>query len=149
MWKGGVAIWNRSSAVRPSADPQMTMAAPMLEWVWRTALGMPVVPELNTSTASVWSQSSSTAVGLAEWMARAATAGSSSRWITRSASRGGRRRWVSPSVMASTGSVRPAAWATSASFHAELIITAEAPSLRMPKTAVKNSGRFEAITATR
>ena len=86
MWNGGVAIWNRSSAVRPSADPQMTMAAPMLEWVWRTALGMPVVPELNTSTASVWSQSSSTDMGSAEVSARAATAGSSSRRTTRSAS---------------------------------------------------------------
>ena len=57
----------------------MTVAALMLAWVWRTALGIPVVPELNISTASVWSQSSFTVGASAGPSSRAATAGSLSR----------------------------------------------------------------------
>ena len=52
MCDGGVATWKRSSGPRPSAWHQCAVAWPIERWVWRTAFGSPVVPELNTSTAS-------------------------------------------------------------------------------------------------
>ncbi len=53
MWAGGVAIWKTSSGPRPERRPPSGSVATAIErWVWRTALGSPVVPELNTSTAS-------------------------------------------------------------------------------------------------
>ena len=52
MCEGGVAIWSRSAAVRPSASRQCRTAARSEAWVCRTAFGIPVVPELKTSTAS-------------------------------------------------------------------------------------------------
>ncbi len=52
MWEGGVATWKRSSAPRPSAAHQWAVACPRERWVWRTALGIPVVPELNTRITS-------------------------------------------------------------------------------------------------
>ena len=52
MCTGGVAIWKRSLSVSPSAVIQCSTPWPIERWVWRTAFGKPVVPELNTSTAS-------------------------------------------------------------------------------------------------
>ena len=52
MCDGGVATWNRSSGPSPRAATQWSVARPSEAWVWRTALGRPVVPELNTRTAS-------------------------------------------------------------------------------------------------
>ena len=52
MCTGGVAIWKRSRSVSPSAVLQCSTAWPSERCVWRTAFGKPVVPELNTSTAS-------------------------------------------------------------------------------------------------
>ena len=52
MCEGGVATWNRSSGPSPRAAHQCAVACPMESWVWRTALGRPVVPELKTSTDS-------------------------------------------------------------------------------------------------
>ena len=57
MWEGGVATWKRSPWPRPRARHQCDVASAMERWVWRTALGRSVVPELNTRTDS---QSSST-----------------------------------------------------------------------------------------
>ena len=52
MCDGGVATWKRSSGPSPSAAHQCRVPCPIERWVWRTAFGQPVVPELNTSTAS-------------------------------------------------------------------------------------------------
>jgi hypothetical protein len=52
MCDGGVAICNRSVGPSWSARPQWPTAAANEAWVWRTALGRPVVPELKTKTAS-------------------------------------------------------------------------------------------------
>ena len=68
MCDGGVATWKRSSAVRPRASTQWRVPAPSEAWVWRTAFGMPVVPELNTRIDS----SSARAVGLGQGRAIAA-----------------------------------------------------------------------------
>ena len=52
MCDGGVAIWIRSRLVSCSASRQCRTASSNAAWVCRTAFGRPVVPELNTSTAS-------------------------------------------------------------------------------------------------
>ena len=52
MCEGGVATWNRSVGPRPSVWHQCAVPWPIERCVWRTAFGRPVVPELNTSTAS-------------------------------------------------------------------------------------------------
>ena len=52
MCEGGVATWNRSSGPSPRTVHQCPVACPIEPWVWRTALGSPVVPELKTRTAS-------------------------------------------------------------------------------------------------
>ena len=136
MCDGGVTICMRSAAVIPSASRQCRTAAAKDRWVWRTALGRPVVPELKTSTASA-AGSGSAAPGSAE------TIGSSR------CSMG-----ISP---ASTG-LSPTAWSapltasallTSAVFQAGLISTAEAPNCQMAWTAKTNSGRLDDMTATR
>ena len=51
MWNGGVAICNRSALVRPSASTQWVVPWNIVRWVWHTAFGNPVVPELNTIRA--------------------------------------------------------------------------------------------------
>lgn len=103
----------------------------------RTALGMPVVPELNTSTAS--EDGSSTWVGPVS----AASIGSSRCRIgITSASTG----W---SPTANAGLVSVSAWRTSRCFQAGLSNTAAAPSRQRARNATTNSGRFDDITATR
>ncbi len=52
MCDGGVATWKRSSGPRPRAVHQWAVAWPIDRCVWRTALGSPVVPELNTRITS-------------------------------------------------------------------------------------------------
>ncbi len=52
MCEGGVATWKRSSGPSPMPSIQCVVAARSDRWVWRTALGMPVVPELKTSRTS-------------------------------------------------------------------------------------------------
>jgi hypothetical protein len=52
MCEGGVVTWMRSCSVSSSASHQWPMAARSDPWVCLTALGSPVVPELNTRTAS-------------------------------------------------------------------------------------------------
>ena len=51
MWNGGVAICRRSALVIPSASTQWTVPWNIVRCVCCTALGRPVVPELNTITA--------------------------------------------------------------------------------------------------
>ena len=53
MCDGGVATWKRSSGAETErVAPVRAWRAPIERCVCRTAFGMPVVPELNTSTAS-------------------------------------------------------------------------------------------------
>ena len=52
MCEGGVTICMRSADVRPRASRQCRTATANALCVCRTALGMPVVPELNTNSAS-------------------------------------------------------------------------------------------------
>jgi hypothetical protein len=136
MCEGGVAIWIRSAAVRPSASRQCVTAAPNDAWVCRTAFGSPVVPELNTRTAS--------APGSGGGNAPVPAAMGSPRSTIRisSASTG----W---SPMACPGLVMARACSTSARFQAGLSSTTAAPRAQVARTATTNSGRFEHIRATR
>ncbi len=149
MWEGGVATWNRSSGPRPRAATQWAVAHPIERWVWRTALGRPVVPELKTSTAS----SSSEVAGSATFPpdpGDTPTGGVASRSVTRSEpSRPPRRSTAAPSATAWTGAVSSRAWRTSTSFQAGLRSTAAAPIRLMPLMATTNSGRLDVIRATR
>ena len=52
MCDGGVVTWNRSASVSPSASTQCRVATRSDRCVCLTALGIPVVPELKTRTAS-------------------------------------------------------------------------------------------------
>ena len=82
MCDGGVATWNRSSGPRPRAAHQSVVARPIEAWVWRTALGRPVVPELKTRTASSPSSTGAEPTGSRETAARAAVVAGSSRSMT-------------------------------------------------------------------
>ena len=106
MCEGGVATWNRSSGPSPSASHQCAVAWPIERCVWRTALGSPVVPELNTSTASsVVGDVTRPARASARRPRAASSAGRSSRSVTRvgaeALARGARR--PSPSATACDG----------------------------------------------
>ena len=52
MCDGGVMICMRSADDSCNASRQCRTATANAPWVWRTALGMPVVPELKTNKAS-------------------------------------------------------------------------------------------------
>ena len=52
MCDGGVMICMRSADDSRNASRQCRTATANAPWVWRTALGMPVVPELKTNNAS-------------------------------------------------------------------------------------------------
>ena len=84
MCDGGVATWNRSSGPRPSASHQCAVAWAIERCVCRTAFGSPVVPELNTSTASSVSRTSPAGCGVRPPARAASSAGWSSRSVTRS-----------------------------------------------------------------
>ena len=149
MCEGGVATWNRSSAPRPRAVHQCAVAWPIDRWVWRTALGRPVVPELNTSTASAVPAAGAVAgahgarlerrarrvVDVGDVPVRHAPAQDSAR---------PRRR---PRRGPARSTAR--AWPTSAAFHAGLTSTDAAPSLLTACTASTNSTRLAIMTATR
>ena len=97
MWNGGVAICNRSALVRPSASTQWRVPWNIVRWVWQTAFGSPVVPELNTMTARSSRSMSSGPAGTS-------TAGTSS--MERSTSDGARAPIGRPS-RAEVGRPRP------------------------------------------
>ena len=139
MWDGGVVTWIRSRLVSRSASRQCRTAASSDAWVCRTALGKPVVPELNTSRASFLGLS-----GREEPDVGSAGAIGASRCSIgiRPASTG----W---SPTAWPGFVTPSAWSTSSCFQAGLMSTTVAPSRQIASRAATNSGRLEAITATR
>ena len=82
MCEGGVATWNRSSGPRPRAWHQCSVAWPIERWVWRTALGSPVVPELKTSTDSSVSPMASVAGRVRLAAASASSVAGSSRSVT-------------------------------------------------------------------
>ena len=86
MWDGGVATWNRSSGPRPKAAHQSVVACRIEACVCRTALGSPVVPELNTSTASSASSTSTGSIGDQLDLKTVATVGPSSRSVTETGS---------------------------------------------------------------
>ena len=134
---GGVVTWMRSRLVSCNASRQCRTAASNDAWLCRTALGRPVVPELNTSSASFSGFSSNRDIG------SAAVTGSSRCSIgIRPASTG----W---SPTAWPGFASPRAWSTSSRFQAGLMSTAAAPSRQIASRAATNSGRLEAMTATR
>src|SRR5271166_4513351 len=136
MCDGGVATWMRSRSVSCSASRQCPTAASSDAWVCRTAFGRPVVPELNTSTASP-------SAGIAPDAGSPAPIGSSRCSIgIRPSSTG----W-SPAAWAGLVSAR--AWSTSPRFQAGLSSTAVAPSRQIARSRATNSGRLDAITATR
>ena len=123
---------------RPRAShPVARCRAPIDAWVWRTAFGSPVVPELNTRIAS----SSGADVGDRERRRR--SSGGATVAAVVEVGDGVRRRAArraastpAPSATAWTGPVRARAWSTSAAFHAGLSSTAAAPSLLMALTAI-------------
>lgn len=136
MCDGGVMICMRSAAVRPSASRQCSMAAANPAWLWRTALGMPVVPELNTNSAS--------ASGATAGPGRSpGVIGSSRCTIGRCSASSG---WSPTAWFARVSS---SAWAISVVFHAGLMRTAAAPRRQIARRAMTNSGRFDDIIATR
>ena len=137
MCDGGVATWMRSRDVSCSASRQCRTAARNDAWVCRTAFGSPVVPELNTSTAS--------AAGVGRRRSRLLPGRSARRGAASASDRpapGGRRR-------ACGGLVTASAWSTSSRFQAGLSSTTAAPSRQIACTAATNSGRLPAISATR
>ena len=136
MCEGGVTICKRSAAVIPRASRQCRTPAANDRWVWRTAFGKPVVPELKTSTASA---SGSGHTGLAS----TGVTGSSRCSIGISAASTG----LSPTACCAP--LTASALLTSAVFQAGLINTAEAPSCQIARTAKTNSGRLDDISATR
>ena len=150
MWVGGVATWKRSSGPRPSAPTQWAVAWPIERWEWRTALGSPVVPELNTRMASPVS-GEAVATGRSRlWPAASRAAAGSSRSVTApTPSLSASSAAPDPSATPWRGSVSRRAWSTSTAFQAGLSSTAAAPSLLAPWTAATNSTRFEVMTATR
>ncbi len=90
MCDGGVATWKRSSWVSPRARHQCAVPSAMERWVWRTALGLSVVPELNTKTASS-SSPKAEGGGRGAALVRSATAAAPSS-SSRSSTRVGPRR---------------------------------------------------------
>ena len=120
------------------------VATPIERWVCRTALGSPVVPELNTRTDSSSSLDAvdrrTRAVVRPRWHRRVAASSRSvtvaARAARRAAPRRRRRRPRAPAAVSSR------AWSTSIAFHAGLSSTAAAPSLLMPLTAMTNSTRL-------
>ncbi|KDO98036.1 hypothetical protein MAV101_04390 [Mycobacterium avium subsp. hominissuis 101] len=136
MCDGGVATWIRSRRVSRSASRQCRTASSSEAWVCRTAFGRPVVPELNTSTASP-ARGGAPAVGCA-----GGTGSSRCSIGIRPASTG----W---SPTACPGSVNASACSTSSRFHAGLMSTAVAANRQMASSTARNSGRLEVITATR
>ena len=145
MCDGGVATWNRSSGAEPE---RLDTSAP---WRGRSSgacaarpSGSPVVPELNTSTASsVVARLDAPAAGAA-----ARQGGVECRLVVEIGDAVGaeplgehrrrrhRRRRRAPGAVSST------ACPTSTAFHAGLSSTAAAPSLLMACTATTNSTRF-------
>ena len=150
MCDGGVATWKRSSGPRPRAAHQWAVALVIEPWVWRTAFGSPVVPELKTRTASSVSSSAPDATGPAGRAATPATVAGSSRSVTPSGpNRSTSSEADAVSATAWRAPVISRAWPTSAAFHAGLRSTAAAPILLIASTATRNSTRLAVITTTR
>ena len=136
MCEGGVMICMRSADERPSAARQCATAAANAPRVCRTALGIPVVPELNTNSAS--------ASGGAEVNSRRPGVIGSSR-----CSMGIRSASTELSPTACDGRVNAKACSTSARFHDELTSTTAACKAQMACMATTNSGRLDDMSATR
>lgn len=136
MCDGGVRICIRSFGVSPNAARQCATAAAKPPCVCRTALGMPVVPELKTNSAS------EPGAGVSNSRRPGVTGESRSSIGMASASTG-----LSPT--ACDGVVSAGAWSTSARFHDVLSSTTAAPRRQMACIATTNSGRLDDINATR
>ncbi len=127
MWTGGVAIWKRSASVRPSAVIQCSTPWPIERCVWRTAFGKPVVPELNTSTASASGSAPCQSVMLCD-----NTGGSSSASVGSSGAASASVARPAASATASPGDTTAHACAISPAFHAGLHSTTAAPNCSAP-----------------
>ena len=136
MCDGGVMICRRSLDESASAARQWAMATEKAPWVCLTAFGIPVVPELNTNTASEAGSTGSNS-------RQPGVTGSSRCSIGMDSARMG----LSPT--ACVGRVSASACSTSARFHAVLTRTTAAPSAQMACTATTNSGRLDEPRATR
>jgi hypothetical protein len=99
-------------------------------------LGIPVVPELKTKSASA------SGAGVAKIRSPGVIASSNDSIGIDSASTG----W---SPTACPGLVSVSACSTSVRFHAGLSNTADAPSRQMARSATTNSGRLDDMIATR
>lgn len=133
MCDGGVVTCRRSRSVNASAARQCRTAAFSEAWVCRTAFGSPVVPELNTSTASP--------AGPADVIPDSAAASGSSR-----CSMGISAASTGWSPIASAGFVRASACSTSALFQAGLIRNgrrADAPNRLYGDDELRPVGRHE------
>ena len=129
---------------------QCTVAWPIEQWVWRTALGSPVVPELKTRTASS-AAGDPAGCGPGAGCRRTGSVDGSSRSVTASGAQafGQQRRPRRRRPPRAPGRSVRGRGRTSAAFQAGLSSTAAAPSLLMAWTATMNSTRLAVISATR
>ena len=151
MCDGGVATWKRSSWPSPSAVTQCAVPRSMDRWVWRTALGRSVVPELKTKTASSVSlhgdRRGRRVAGAVDHGGGARRRRGRGRRPRRAARPAGRR----PARRRRRSGARSGRRAvpTSSAFQDELSMTGAAPTLLAAWTVTTNSGRFDVMTATR
>ena len=151
------AAWRPGSGRRGRGRGRRTSGAvawPIERWVWRTALGSPVVPELKTRTASSVSRASRPRGRPVAGCGRRSTAvvAGSSRSVTcvaaerarRAARRRRRRRRRGTGAVSSSGVVDLDAPSRPGSAARR-----RRPSLLMACTATTNSTRLVVITATR